>query len=581
MAEIEGVTFLNTVVEYDGEGDASEGAADVSEPSIDPDGQEEAEGESPAGETMGFAGELDETDDGDASEGSADVSEVEPLEAEAGEESADEYFDETVADVSTICAVKEGDAVTVMNINGIPTVIGTTGWGDGIEDDVADALGMAEEALASAVSGITLTAKSDDEAATAAKTATLDEGQAWPESLDGKTVTVICSFRNGNTAAGPTLELEGSGLGPLPIITNGVNAAYWSIADGATEPAQIMLTLRNGAWYVASSPVYASEVIVGNEAGSHASIDASGMAVYDDKGKRRALFSETTVLGGGDGTRSVFATDGLYLARPGEEATAAFGVSADWDAEKKRLYILSSPSFERVRSLAIKADLIFTGQASDETYDQADIVVEAETSDGGTLKIVARRNGHRDPSGADGSSYWWLASVPEECTVTVRAEDNPSPILYARNEGTTPFARASMQMVTTSRPYEMMFIVTGDGDVYCSGICANKDASITRMDDNWFFFGYVTSSSKAVRACIPLPGFGWQSAVVLGTASYTIRGGSGSTMTGTTSTFDAVMVRNGGSMLYLEWTLGTAFGGGNNVAISGFISGLSVHLIGA
>lgn len=115
-----------------------------------------------------------------------------------------------------------------------------------------------------------------------------------------------------------------------------------------------------------------------------------------------------------------------------------------------------------------------------------------------------------------------------------------------------------------------------DGDITSGGVVSNGD--VIEMDDSWFFYGYITSASKGVRFCFPLPGFGWKSASVSGTLSYSIRGGSGTNTQGSVSSFNTVEVRNGGSILYLEWTLGSEFAGGNNVSISGYASGLTITL---
>lgn len=158
-------------------------------------------------------------------------------------------------------------------------------------------------------------------------------------------------------------------------------------------------------------------------------------------------------------------------------------------------------------------------------------------------------------------------------TNTVAGSDYQTAIgKYNDNKSTNAFEIGNGDSTARSNAFECDW----DGNIIAAGTVSN--GNVVSMADNWFFFGYITASSKGVRACIPLPGFGWKSASVSGTASFTIRGGSGSTSTGTASTFDNVTVRNGGSMLYLEWTLGTAFGGGNNVAISGFFSGLTVSL---
>ena len=118
---------------------------------------------------------------------------------------------------------------------------------------------------------------------------------------------VAVKFTYANTAASPTLNINN--IGAAQIITNGVNAAYWEA--GAT-----VNFYWDGTYYqVASSPVYASEVTVGNPNGDNVHIGNSavqlrkgskvrtqliddGLEVLASDGTtRKALFGETTQIG--------------------------------------------------------------------------------------------------------------------------------------------------------------------------------------------------------------------------------------------------------------------------------------------
>ena len=57
-----------------------------------------------------------------------------------------DYENLNVATVATVGAVSAGERVIVLVKNGVPTVIGAEGWGDGIEADIADAAAVAAEA---------------------------------------------------------------------------------------------------------------------------------------------------------------------------------------------------------------------------------------------------------------------------------------------------------------------------------------------------------------------------------------------------------------------------------------------------
>lgn len=83
--------------------------------------------------------------------------------------------------------------------------------------------------------------------------------------------TISIAFEHSNTSSSPTLEINSTGA--KPIITNGVNQSYWS--DGQT-----VIFVYDGVNYnVASSPVYADTVTVGNGAGKHLYLDNDGLDI--------------------------------------------------------------------------------------------------------------------------------------------------------------------------------------------------------------------------------------------------------------------------------------------------------------
>ena len=118
---------------------------------------------------------------------------------------------------------------------------------------------------------------------------------------------VAVKFTYENTAASPKLNINN--IGAAQIMTNGTNSAYW--AAGAT-----VNFYWDGTYYqVASTPVYASEVTVGNPSGNNVHIGNSavqlrkgskvrtqliddGLEVLASDGTtRKALFGETTQIG--------------------------------------------------------------------------------------------------------------------------------------------------------------------------------------------------------------------------------------------------------------------------------------------
>lgn len=136
-------------------------------------------------------------------------------------------------------------------------------------------------------------------AATAAKTAT----------FTNRTISTgdyfAIQFTYANTAVSPTLNINGSGA--KAIMTNGSNSAYW--AAGAT-----VNFYYDGTYYqVASTPVYASEVTVGNPNSYNAyignaafqirngssvytQVDANGMLVQNGASNKKFLQSGTDGL---------------------------------------------------------------------------------------------------------------------------------------------------------------------------------------------------------------------------------------------------------------------------------------------
>lgn len=113
----------------------------------------------------------------------------------------------------------------------------------------------------------TVYASSATGASTAAKVATSTSGGMTLK--DGRVVAV--RFDYANTAASPTLNVDGTGA--RPIRTLGTPYAYW--AAGAT----VLFIFDGTYWQTCSTPVYASTVTVGNPGSKNVYIDEEGMAV--------------------------------------------------------------------------------------------------------------------------------------------------------------------------------------------------------------------------------------------------------------------------------------------------------------
>lgn len=166
-------------------------------------------------------------------------------------------------------------------------------------------------------------------AGTAAKVATMNGYE-----ISSKDYFSI-KFSNANTAASPTLNINGSGA--KAIMTNGSNSAYW--AAGAT-----VNFYYDGTYYqVASTPVYASDVTVGNPNSYNAyignaafqirngssvytQVDANGMLVQNGASNKKFLqagtnglhvyngsVTEVAVLGYANGTAESGMADAPYF----------------------------------------------------------------------------------------------------------------------------------------------------------------------------------------------------------------------------------------------------------------------------
>lgn len=119
--------------------------------------------------------------------------------------------------------------------------------------------------------GQMLYATCETASATVAKVAALAAGTLTLKA--GATVAV--RFTYANNAASPTLNVGGTGA--KAIYTQGVRYAYW--AAGAT----VVFVYDGSYWRVASEPIYANTVTVGNPAAQNVYIDADSIDIRSGK----------------------------------------------------------------------------------------------------------------------------------------------------------------------------------------------------------------------------------------------------------------------------------------------------------
>ena len=130
-------------------------------------------------------------------------------------------------------------------------------------------------------------ATSSTAASTATKVATLVDGSADFSLEEG--VVVAVTFTYANTASSPRLNVASTGA--KYIYTLGTNSAYWEA--GAT----VLFVYDGTYWQNASSPVWASEVTVGNSASQNVYIDSSHMAVRNGTTEYASFDANSIFLG--------------------------------------------------------------------------------------------------------------------------------------------------------------------------------------------------------------------------------------------------------------------------------------------
>ena len=132
----------------------------------------------------------------------------------------------------------------------------------------------------------TFYATSSSSSSTSAKTATVKEPDGF-ELKEGVVVSV--KFTNANSASSPTLNVNSTGA--KPIRTLGTASAYWAAG-------QTVLFVYDGTyWQVASAPVWASTVTVGNPASRNVYIDSSHVAIRNGTTEYSTFDSNNITLG--------------------------------------------------------------------------------------------------------------------------------------------------------------------------------------------------------------------------------------------------------------------------------------------
>ena len=140
--------------------------------------------------------------------------------------------------------------------------------------------------------GTTYTARSTSTAGTQTKVATITPSASLTLTTG---TTVAVTFDNGNIANSPTLNVNQTGA--RPIVTNGVNFAYW------TANTTVLFAYDGYNWQVCSAPVYANTVTIGNTAGRNVYIDSNSLAIKNGT-TELATFSDSKIELGKNSTQT-------------------------------------------------------------------------------------------------------------------------------------------------------------------------------------------------------------------------------------------------------------------------------------
>lgn len=137
--------------------------------------------------------------------------------------------------------------------------------------------------------------------------------------------TVSIKFTYANTAASPTLNVNGTGAKQIRL--NGANSAYW--AAGAT----VALVYDGTYWQVCNTPLYGSTSTIGNPAGGNVYTDGGGIEIRSGATALARIKATLVELGCNAKTAVIKLCGGIgtMCARVGETRDV-FGVNYDVNA---------------------------------------------------------------------------------------------------------------------------------------------------------------------------------------------------------------------------------------------------------
>lgn len=187
----------------------------------------------------------------------------------------------------------------------------------------------------------TFYATSSTPSSTPVKTATVQTPDGF-ELKEGVVVSV--TFTYANTASSPSPSLSVDGTGAAGIRTLGTSSAYWAAG-------QTVLFVYDGTyWQVASAPVWASTVTVGNPASRNVYIDSSHVAIRNGTTEYSSFDANNVTLG---------RTNAGSMLRLSSDGTATF-----YDGGDDVLTISATSSMAQLETTFTRLQLLNSGGSS-------------------------------------------------------------------------------------------------------------------------------------------------------------------------------------------------------------------------
>ena len=336
----------------------------------------------------------------------------------------------------------------------------------------------------------TFYATSSSSASTSAKTATVQE----PEGFQLKEgVVVSVKFTNANSASSPTLNVDSTGA--KPIRTLGTSSAYWSAG-------QTVLFVYDGAyWQVASAPVWASTVTVGNPGAQNVLIDGTHIALRNGTAEFSSFDANSITLGrSNSGSMLKLSSDGsMSLYDAGDEIVSISSDSsgADIEAVDSSSIQISAPKSGSGITVAssirlLGADGVSAGR-TDSNFPKLDSI---DMGLGHVMNAVVL---YSNSSGTTGdvelmksSSYFWR--------IDIYFNDGSGRVQMASTCGST--SSSSISSSCSGRSVSLVCAVASGTDLFVSGQYVTISGStITRATARQanISTGGATTSSKSFR----------------------------------------------------------------------------------